>query len=288
MDKRKYRPATLAVRGGQERSPHGEASEPIYTTAAFTYDSPETAAARFAGSDEGFVYSRYGNPTTRAFENRLRLLEGAEDCRSTASGMAAVSSSLFSWLRQGDHVVAARALFGSCRHILESILPRFGVECTLIDGARLDAWREAIRPETVAFFFESPSNPLLELVDISGVAEIAREATRSGRARGRIRVMLDNVFATPVLQRPLEHGADVVIYSATKHIDGQGRVLGGAVLGDMEYIDGELQPFLRNTGPAMSPFNAWVLLKSLETMELRVHRQCDSAEKICSASQSQI
>lgn len=280
MDKRKYRPATLAVRGGQERSAHGEASEPIYTTAAFTYDSPETAAARFAGEDDGFIYSRYGNPTTRAFEKRLSLLEGAEDCRSTASGMAAVSSSMFSWMCQGNHVVAARALFGSCRYILESILPRFGISCTLVDGADLDAWRDAVRPETVAFFFESPSNPLLELVDIAGVASIARDATQSGRAKDRIRVLLDNVFATPVLQRPLELGADVVIYSATKHIDGQGRVLGGAVLGDAHYIDEVLQPYLRNTGPACSPFNAWVLLKALETMELRVHRQCDSAERL--------
>lgn len=275
-----FRPATLAVRGGQERSEHGEASEPIYTTAAFTYDSPETAAARFTGASEGFIYSRYGNPTVRAFEERLTAIEGAEDCRATASGMAAVAASMLSWLALGDHVVAARALFGSCRYILEWILPRFGIETTLVDGADLDAWRNAVRPETVAFFFESPSNPLLELVDIAAVAEIAREATRSGKAKGPIRVMVDNVFATPVLQKPLAHGANVVIYSATKHIDGQGRVLGGAILGDRAFIEEELQPYLRNTGPAISPFNAWVLLKALETIHLRVDRQCDSAETL--------
>ncbi len=280
MSEKKLHPSTLAVRGGQHRSEHGEASEPIYTTAAFTYDSPETAAARFTGESEGFIYSRYSNPTIRAFEERLALLEGADDCRGTASGMAAVAASMMSWLAHGDHVVAARALFGSCRYILEWILPRFGIETTLVNGADLDAWRDAVRPETVAFFFESPSNPLLELVDIAAVSDIAREATQRGRAKSPIRVLVDNVFATPVLQHPLELGADVVIYSATKHIDGQGRVLGGAILGEQGFIEEELQPYLRHTGPAISPFNAWVLLKALETLHLRVDRQCDSAETL--------
>lgn len=279
-DPRGYRSATQAVRGGQKRGPHGEASEPIFTTSAFVYDSPESAEARFAGDEPGFMYSRYGNPTVRAFEERLALLEHADECRATASGMAAVSASMLSWLAAGDHVVASRALFGSCRYILEWVLPRFGIETTLINGADLDRWKASIRPNTVAFFFESPSNPLLELVDIAAVAEIARDAQRTNRSKQAIRVLVDNVFATPLLQRPLELGADVVVYSATKHIDGQGRVLGGALLGSKSFIEEELQPYLRNTGPSLSPFNAWVLHKALETIHLRVGHQCDSAEGI--------
>ncbi|MEO0594390.1 MAG: PLP-dependent transferase, partial [Myxococcota bacterium] len=279
-DTRGYRPATRAVRGGQRRGPHGEASEPIFTTSAFTYDSPEIAEARFAGDEPGFMYSRYGNPTVRAFEERLALLERADECRATASGMAAVSASMLSWLAAGDHVVASRALFGSCRYILEWVLPRFGIETTLIDGSDLHAWRTSVRPHTVAFFFESPSNPLLELVDIAAVAQIARDAQRTNRSNQAIRVLVDNVFATPLLQRPLELGADVVVYSATKHIDGQGRVLGGALLGSKGFVEEELQPYLRNTGPSLSPFNAWVLHKALETLHLRVGHQCDSAQQI--------
>ncbi|TCT08249.1 O-succinylhomoserine sulfhydrylase [Aquabacter spiritensis] len=262
-------PETLLVQGGIARSPYGETSEALYLTQGFVYDSAEACEARFKGEDPGFVYSRYGNPTTAMFESRMALLEGAEAARATASGMAAVHAALLCQLRSGDHVVAGRALFGSCRWILEDFLPRFQIETTLVDGTDLDAWRDAVRPNTKLFFLESPTNPTLDLVDIAGVAALARAAGA--------RLVVDNVFATPLLQKPLDLGADIVIYSATKHIDGQGRCLGGVVLASEKFITDHLQTFLRQTGPSISPFNAWVMLKGLETLGLRVERQQASA-----------
>jgi len=261
--------ATKLIRGGIDRTPHGETAEAMFLTQSFVYDSAEQADARFAGSEPGFVYSRYANPTTFAFEQRLALLEGAQACRSTASGMAAVSTALIGLVKAGDHVVAGRALFGSCRWILTQLLPRFGVEATLVDGPDLAAWRAAVRPNTRAFFLESPANPLLEVIDIAGVAAVAKAADA--------RLVVDNVFATPLFQKPLELGADIVVYSATKHIDGQGRVLGGAILGDRELMEESYRDLLRHTGPALSPFNAWVLLKGMETLDLRVRRQTETA-----------
>ncbi len=261
--------ATKLVRGGLARSPIGETSEALYLTQGYVYDSAEAAAARFSGDQPGFVYSRYANPTNRMFEERLALLEGAEACRSTASGMAAVHLALMGLLRAGDHLVAGRALFGSCRYICAEWLPRFGVETTFVDGRDLDAWKAAMRPSTRALFLESPANPLLELVDIAAVADIAHA--------GGARLVVDNVFATPIFQKPLALGADVVVYSATKHIDGQGRVLGGAVLGAAELLDEAYRDVIRHTGPTLSAFNAWLLLKGLETLDLRVRRQAESA-----------
>jgi len=261
--------ATKLIRGGIDRTPHGETAEAMFLTQSFVYDSAEQADGRFAGSEPGFVYSRYANPTTFAFEQRLALLEGAQACRSTASGMAAVSTALIGLLKAGDHVVSGRALFGSCRWILTQLLPRFGVETTLVDGPDLAAWRAAVRPNTRAFFLESPANPLLEVIDIAGVAAISKAAGA--------RLVVDNVFATPLFQKPLELGADIVVYSATKHIDGQGRVLGGAILGDQELMEESYRDLLRHTGPALSPFNAWVLLKGMETLDLRVRRQTETA-----------
>jgi O-succinylhomoserine sulfhydrylase len=261
--------ATKLIRGGLERTAYGETAEALFLTQSFVYETAEKADARFAGDEPGFVYSRYANPTNRMFEERLALLEGAEACRSTASGMAAVSTSLLGLLKAGDHLVAARALFGSCRWVITQLLPRYGVETTLVDGPDLDAWRKAVRPNTRAMFLESPANPLLEVVDVAGVAAICREAGA--------RLVVDNVFATPLYQKPLQLGADVVVYSATKHIDGQGRVLGGAILGDLQLLDESYRDLLRHTGPALSPFNAWVLLKGLETLDLRVRRQTETA-----------
>ncbi len=265
-------PETLLVQGGTIRSPFGETSEALFLCSGFVYESAEEAEARFKGEAEGYIYSRYGNPTNTMFETRIALLEGAEAARGTASGMAAVASALFCCLKAGDHIVAARALFGACRYVIEDLLPRFGVAATLVDGRDLDAWRGAVRDNTRVFFCESPANPMLELVDLAGVAAISKAA-------GAL-FMVDNVFATPMLQRPLKLGADVVIYSATKHIDGQGRCLGGAVLSSAAFIDTYLKDYLRQTGPALSQFNAWVLLKGLETMPLRVQRQTESAAKI--------
>jgi len=270
-----WQPQTQAVRGGLERSAFGETAEALYLTSGFRYDRAEDAEARFLGEQEGFVYSRFGNPTVATFEERLRLLEGAEACKATGTGMAAVNASLFAALKAGDHVLAARALFGSCRYIIDDLLPRFGVETTVIDGRDLEAWKAGIRPNTKLFFLETPTNPTLELIDLQAVADLAHEAGA--------RLVVDNVFATPLLQRPLEHGADIVVYSATKHIDGQGRVLGGAVLGTEEYIMDELLPYIRNTGPSLSPFNAWVLTKSLETLGLRIKAHCDGAEQVAEA-----
>ncbi len=266
------RPATRLVRGGTRRSQFGETSEALFLTSGFVYEDAETAEARFKGEREGFVYSRFGNPTVAMFEQRLALIEGAEACRGTSSGMAAVCFALMSLVRAGDHVVASRALFGSCHYIVTILLPRFGVETTLVDGTDLEQWRRALRPTTKAVFLETPSNPMLEIVDLAAVCKLAHAVGA--------RVVVDNVFATPLLQQPIALGADIVVYSATKHIDGQGRCLGGAILGPEQYVKDELTPFLRNTGPSLSPFNAWVLLKSLETLNLRVERMCQNAATI--------
>ena len=264
-----WAPATRLVRGGMARSPYGEIAEPIYLTQSFAYDSAEAADRRFSGEDPGFIYARYGNPTVKMFEDRLALLEGAESCRALASGMAAVNIALLGLLKAGDHMVASRALFGSCRWIITQLLPRFGVESTLVDGTDLEAWRNALRPNTRLLFLESPANPLLEIIDIPAVATIAHEAGA--------KLVVDNAFASPILQSPLPMGADVVIYSATKHIDGQGRVLGGAILGGAALLDEAYKDIVRHTGPALSPFSAWVLLKGMETLELRVMRQSATA-----------
>ncbi len=267
--------ATRLVRGGLERSHHGETSEALYLNSGFVYDDAETAEDRFSGDAEGYVYARYGNPTVTMFEERLRLLEGAEACYATASGMAAVWGALACQTQAGDHIVASKALFGSCYQILTAILPKFGITSTLVDGNDLDAWRAAIRPETRVFFLETPSNPGLQVFDIAAVADIAK-------ANG-ICVVVDNIFATPIVQKTLPLGADVIVYSGTKHMDGQGRVLGGAVVSTTEFKNEKLKPFLRHTGPSLSPFNAWVLVKGMETLKLRVGAQCDSALKIASA-----
>ncbi len=267
-----WRPATKLVHEGTLRSQFGETSEAIFLNSGYVYTSAEQAEARFKGDEEGFVYSRYANPTVAMFEARMCALEGAEAARGTSSGMAAVAASLLCHLKAGDHVVSARALFGSCRYIVEDLLPRYGIETTLIDGRDLGAWDAAMKPNTRAVFFETPTNPVLELVDIEGVAKIAHKA-------GAL-VVVDNVFATPLLQRPMPLGADIVVYSATKHIDGQGRCLGGVVLGTKDFIEEKLHNYLKHTGPSLSPFNAWVLLKGLETLPLRVERHEASAAAI--------
>jgi O-succinylhomoserine sulfhydrylase len=260
------------VHEGTLRSQFGETSEAIFLNSGYVYTSAEQAEARFKGDEEGFVYSRYANPTVAMFEARMCALEGAEAARGTASGMAAVAASLMCHLNAGEHVVSARALFGSCRYIVEDLLPRYGIATTLIDGRDLGAWDRAMRPNTRAVFFESPTNPVLELVDIEGVAKIAHKA-------GAL-VVVDNVFATPLQQRPMPLGADIVVYSATKHIDGQGRCLGGVVLGTKEFVEEKLHNYLKHTGPSLSPFNAWVMLKGLETLPVRVERHSASAAAI--------
>lgn len=270
--------ATKLVRGGLDRSHHGETAEALYLNSGFVYPDAETAERRFAGEDDGFVYARYGNPTVSMFEERLRLLEGAEACYGVGSGMAAVWGALACQLKAGDHVVSSRALFGSCYQIIATILPRFGITSTLVDGHDLDQWKAAVRPETKTFFLETPSNPTLEIIDIAAVAEIAHAAGAQ--------VVVDNVFATPVLQKCLGLGADIIVYSGTKHIDGQGRVLGGAILSTKAFKEDLLKPFLRHTGPSLSPFNAWVLLKGLETLKLRVLAQCTAALEIAGAIQA--
>ena len=271
-DEKNWRARTQMIHGGTARSPFGETAEALYLTSGFVYENAEQAEARFKEEEDGFIYSRFGNPTVRAFETRMMALEGAENARATATGMAAVTACLQSQLQAGDHIVAARALFGSCRYVVETLMPKFGVSCTLVDGRDLQAWKAAMRPETKVVFLETPSNPLLEIVDMQGVADIAHE--------NGARLIVDNVFATPVLQKPLQFGADIVIYSATKHIDGQGRCLGGIILGSHDYIENELANFIRQTGPSLAPFNAWVLLKSLETLDMRVQAHCDNAEKL--------
>lgn len=271
-----YRPRTRLVHEGQRRSRFGETSEAIYLTQGFVYPSAEAAEARFKGElaegEEGFIYARYGNPTVAMFEDRIAALEGAEAAFATASGMAAVNAALMCQLKAGDHVVAARALFGSCLYIIETLCPRFGIAVTLVDGTDLGQWRDALRPETRACFLETPSNPTLEIIDIAAVAGIAHSVGA--------RLIVDNVFATPMFQRPLALGADIVVYSATKHIDGQGRCLGGVILGRERFIRDEVEPYVKHTGPAMSPFNAWVMLKGLETLALRCHAQTDGAEAL--------
>lgn len=274
--KNRWNSRTRAVHSGTRRSQYGEVSEALFLTQGFVYDTAEAAEARFieTGPDE-YIYARYGNPTVAMFEERIASLEGTEDAFATASGMAAVNGALVSMLRAGDHVVAARALFGSCLYILENVLTRYGVEISFVDGTDLDAWRAAVRPDTKAVFFESVSNPTLEVIDIRAVARIAH-------AVGAL-VVVDNVFATPVFSDAASQGADVIVYSATKHIDGQGRVLGGVILGTREFIRGTVEPYLKHTGGAMSPFTAWVLLKALETVELRCRAQADAAQAIASA-----
>jgi O-succinylhomoserine sulfhydrylase len=270
-----WRPATRAVRGGTVRSEFGETSEALFLTSGYCYDEAETAAARFRGDAAGMTYSRLQNPTVRMLEERLCLIEGAEACRAMASGMAAMTAALLSQLSAGDHVVAGRAMFGSCRWLVDSLLPRFGIETTVVDGRDTGAWADALRANTKLFFLETPANPTLDICDIRAICDIAHGA-------GAV-VVVDNAFATPVLQRPLELGADIVAYSATKMMDGQGRVLAGAVLGSEAFIEGELLAFIRNTGPTLSPFNAWVVLKGLETLELRMTRQCRNAHVVAEA-----
>jgi len=264
--------ATNLIRGGLTRTAFNETAEAIFPTSGYVYGSAAEAEAAFSGEVDRYIYSRYGNPTVSMFEERLRLIEGAEACMATASGMAAVFASMASFLKAGDRVVGSRALFGSCNVVLTEILPRFGIETILVDGADMDQWSDALSASTQAVFLESPSNPGLQIVDIAAVAELAHAAGAT--------VIVDNVFATPLLQKPLELGADVVVYSATKHIDGQGRVLGGAVLGTQKYVDDYLMPFLRHTGPSLSPFNAWTLVKGLETLRLRVDASCATASML--------
>jgi O-succinylhomoserine sulfhydrylase len=271
-DEAGMRPDTVGVRGGLTRSNFAETSEALFLTQGYVYETAGEAEAAFKGEVEHFVYSRYGNPTVSMFEERLRLLEGAPACFATATGMAAVFNSLAAVLTTGDRVVAARALFGSCFVILDELLPRWGIHTDFVDGHDLDQWRAALSTPAQAVFFESPSNPMQELIDIAAVTELAHAAGAQ--------VVVDNVFATPLLQKPMEMGADIVVYSATKHIDGQGRVLGGAILGSQEYIDERVQNLMRHTGPSLSPFNAWVLLKGLETLRLRVDHQCRSALRL--------
>ncbi|WP_457659484.1 O-succinylhomoserine sulfhydrylase [Sinorhizobium medicae] len=267
-----WRPATQLVHGGTLRSQYGETSEAIFLTQGFVYDTSEAAEARFKGETDGYIYARYGSPTNDMFEKRMCMLEGAEDARATASGMAAVSAAILCQVKAGDHIVAARALFGSCRWVVETLAPKYGVECTLVDGRDLKNWEDAVRPNTKVFFLESPTNPTLEVIDIAGVARLADQIGA--------KVVVDNVFATPLFQKPLELGAHIVVYSATKHIDGQGRCLGGVVLSDKQWIDENLHDYFRHTGPAMSPFNAWTLLKGIETLPLRVRQQTESVRRI--------
>lgn len=261
--------ATKLVRGGLERTPYGETSEALYLNSGFVYDSPETAEKRFMGEDDGYIYGRYGNPTVTMFEERLALLEGAETAYGVASGMAAVFGALACQLKTGDHIVSSKALFGSCYQVITGILPRFGITHTLVDGSDLEAWKAAVRPETKCFFLETPSNPTLDVIDLAAVCEIAKKAGAN--------IVVDNIFATPILQKPISYGADVIVYSGTKHMDGQGRILGGAIVSTRKFKEELLKPFLRHTGPSLSPFNAWILLKGLETMKIRVEAQSDSA-----------
>jgi O-succinylhomoserine sulfhydrylase len=271
-DPTNYRTATRLVHGGVQRSQHGETAEALYLTSGYVYDDAEQAEGTFAGTVDHYQYSRFANPTLSMLEERLCLIEGAEACRTTATGMAAVNAALLAPLKAGDRVVASRALFGSCHWIVSTLLPKFGIATEFVDCADLAQWRAALSKPAQLVLLETPSNPMLELVDLRAVCELAHAA-------GAI-VVVDNVFATPLLQQPLKFGADVVVYSCTKHIDGQGRVMGGAILGSKKWINDTLQPFIRNTGPAMSPFTAWVLLKGLETLALRVDAACRSAEAI--------
>ncbi len=272
VDTRQLRPATRLVHGGTTRSPFGETSEALFLTQGYVYETMEQAEARFKGEAPGFLYSRFSNPTVAMFERRMAELEGAESARATASGMAAVTAAVMGQVKAGDHLVAAKALFGSCRYVVEDLMPRFGVDCTLVDGTDLAQWKAAMRPNTKVLFLESPTNPQLEIIDIAAVAEIAHAGGAS--------LTVDNVFATPLLQSPLALGADCVVYSATKHVDGQGRCLGGVILASEQFIQEKIHNLLRQTGPALSPFNAWVLLKSLETLPVRVNHQMQSATRL--------
>jgi O-succinylhomoserine sulfhydrylase len=271
-DPHAWETATRLIRGGTMRTAFNETSEALFLTQSFVYDTAESAVARFNGEEPGYVYSRFANPTVQMFEDRLALLEGAQSCRAQTSGMAAVHASLMGLLRAGDHLVAGRALFGSCRWIVAEWLPRFGVETTMVDATDLKAWEDAIRPNTKVFLIETPANPLLEITDIAAVSKLAKAAGA--------KVVVDNVFATPIFQKPLELGADVVVYSATKHIDGQGRVLGGAILGQTELLDEAYRDMLRHTGPALSPFNAFQILQGLETLPLRMAQHCKNAAAV--------
>lgn len=267
-----WRSRTLAVRGGTMRSAFQETSEALFLTSGYAYEEAEEAEARFKGEIGGYQYSRFGNPTVTMFEQRMAALEGAPVARATASGMAAVTATFLSGLRAGDHVVAAKAMFGSCRHVVEEILPRFGITGTLVNGGDVDQWQQAMRPETKMLFLETPSNPTLAIVDLKAVAKIAHD--------GGARLVVDNAFATPALQRPFEFGADIVVHSSTKYIDGQGRALGGVILCKDDFLKDHLQSFIRNTGPSISPFNAWVHLKSLETLDLRMRAHCEGATAV--------
>lgn len=270
--KRNWKPATQLVHEGTLRSGFGEMSEAIFLTQGYHYATAEQAEARFKGEEPGFIYSRYANPTVDMFEKRMCALEGAEDARATASGMAAVAAAVLCGLKAGDHIVAARALFGSCRWVVETLAPRYGIECSIVDGTDIANWEKAVQKNTKLFFLESPTNPTLEVVDIAAVAGLADSIGA--------RLVVDNVFATPLFQKPLELGAHVVVYSATKHIDGQGRCLGGIVMSDKKWIDENLHDYFRHTGPSMSPFNAWTLLKGLETLPIRVRQQTQAAGRI--------
>lgn len=274
-----YRRQTQLVRGGLARSRFDETSEAIYMSSGFVYKSAEEAEAAFKEELDRFIYSRYGNPTVGMFQERLAQLEGAEACRGTSSGMSAVFTALLSLTKAGDRVVASRALFGSCHFIISNLLPRYGIETEFVDGTDLGQWEQALAKGATAVFLETPSNPNLEIIDLPTVCAMAQRAGAS--------VVVDNVFSTPLLQRPLALGADVVVYSATKHIDGQGRALGGAILGSQSYIDEKLTPFIKHTGPSLSPFNAWLLLKGLETLDVRVQRHCDNALKVAQFLESQ-
>jgi O-succinylhomoserine sulfhydrylase len=267
-----WRARTQAVRGGQTRTAFQETSEALFLTSGYAYESPEQAEGRFTGEDDGFQYTRFANPTVTMFEERMAALEGAQVARATATGMAAVSAALLSGLNAGDHVVAAKAMFGSCRYVITELLARFGIGHTLVDGGDLDQWRDAMRPATRMLFLETPANPTLDIVDIAAAAKIAEEHGA--------RLVVDNAFASPVLQRPMEFGAHIVVHSATKYIDGQGRCLGGVVLCGEDFLRNHLQPFIRNTGPSLSPFNAWVHLKSLETLDLRMRVHCENAARV--------
>ncbi len=267
-----YKKQTQLVRGGLSRSQHGETSEAIFMNSGYVFNSAEEAKARFAGELDGYLYSRYGNPTVKMFEERMALNEEAEACFATASGMAAVFASLMSFLKSGDHVVSSRALFGSCYHILDQILPRYGILTHLIDGTNISQWQKHITSKTKCIFLETPSNPTMEIIDIKSVVEIAHQHNAL--------VIVDNILASPVLQKPMEFGADIVVYSGTKHIDGQGRSIGGAILSSKLHYEEYLKPFIRHTGPTLSPFNAWVLLKGLETLEYRINQHCHNALKI--------
>ncbi len=272
LSDRENRLATRLIHSGTERTEFGETSEALFLTSGFVYDTAEQAQAAFDGTAERFQYTRFGNPTVAMLEARLASIEGAEACRVTATGMAAIHATMLSHLKTGDRLVASRALFGSCHWIISTLLPRYGIETEFVDGCDVDAWRAALARPTAMVLLESPSNPMLDVIDLRAVCTLAH--------RAQALVVVDNVFATPLLQRPLELGADIVVYSCTKHMDGQGRVLGGAILGSKAWIEGTLQPFLRNTGPSLAPFNAWVLLKSLDTLALRVEAGCQRAFEV--------